>query len=333
LIRVFLSTIFLFSLGLQAAEPTSFRGAINSFVEEMVAKHQFEPIEIQALMKQARYQQKIIDAISRPAEGTLTWARYRPIFLSGSRAAEGVKFWQENQTVLDQATAKYGVPAEIIVAIIGVETRYGKHAGKYKVIDALSTLAFAYPKRGAFFKRQLEEFLLMSREHNVAAATALGSYAGAMGQPQFIPSSFRAYAVDFDQDGKTDLWDNRADIIGSVAAYFSRHHWRPNAPVAFRTQKLTPESPLYVKAGRKTAKPNIQVSDLKKAGLVSSDNEINDTLSTLVHLKGKQGSEFWITLHNFYVITRYNHSNLYAMAVYQLSEEIRTLYIAAKKGS
>ncbi len=326
MIRVILSSILFYSLSLQAAEPIDFQGKIASFVTEMVTKHQFDPKQTLELMQKAQYQQKIIDAISRPAEGTMSWSRYRPIFLSGSRAAEGVDFWQQHKELLDQAKAEYGVPPEIIVAIIGVETRYGKHAGKYKVIDALATLAFGYPKRGAFFKRQLEEFLLMSREHNVVPETALGSYAGAMGQPQFIPSSFRAYAVDFDKDGKTDLWNNHADIIGSVAAYFSRHQWRPNEPVAHLAKALKQEHPYYVKAGIKTAKPSVQVSELKKAGIEFSGNYQDDDLSTLVHLKGKKGSEFWVTLHNFYVITRYNHSNLYAMAVYQLSQEIRAQY-------
>jgi len=329
LIRVILLSFLLCPIMGYTAEPADFDQKIDRFVTDMVTKHKLDRQQTKSLMQTAVYKQKIIDAISRPAEG-MSWKRYRPIFLSGSRADEGVKFWKKNSALLDQAQKKYGVPPEIIVAIIGVETRYGKHAGKYRVVDALSTLAFGYPKRGKFFKRQLEEFLLMSREHNVDPGLALGSYAGAMGQPQFIPSSYRAYAVDFNNDGKTDLWDSNADVIGSVAAYFKRHKWRPNEPVAYKTKGIKKQNRYYVKPGQRTAKPSIRISALRGAGLKFDDSPQNDALSTLVHLRGAKKSEFWVTLHNFYVITRYNHSNLYAMAVYQLSQEILTKYKAGQ---
>lgn len=330
MIRVIFLSIFLCSFSAFAAEPADFQQKIDRFIDEVISKHSFDAAQTKTLMQGARYKQSIIDAISRPAERVMTWKRYRPIFLSGSRADEGVKFWKENQVLLNQAQEKYSVPPHIIVAIIGVETRYGKHAGKYRVIDALSTLAFGYPKRGAFFKKQLEEFLLMSREHNVNPKEALGSYAGAMGQPQFIPSSYRAYAVDFNQDGKTDLWHSNADVIGSVAAYFSRHKWKPNAPIAFSAKGVSKSNPFYVESGQRTAKPSIKVGQLRAAGIRLAKQPSDKALSTVVHLKGANDSEFWVTLHNFYVITRYNHSNLYAMAVHQLSQEILTKYRAGQ---
>jgi membrane-bound lytic murein transglycosylase B len=301
-----------------AGKPAGFDRDKEKFVQEMVAKHDFDQAWLQQLMTQAKYHQRIIDAISRPAESK-PWHQYRPIFVTRARAAEGVTFWNENQALLKQAEQKYGVPPEIIVAIIGVETRYGRHAGKYPVLDSLSTLAFGYPKRSKFFRKQLEEFLLLSREEGLDPVGSKGSYAGAMGKPQFIPSSYRMYAVDFDGDGQRNLLTDNADVIGSVAAYFKRHGWQQDAPTTLRAKGANDSHQHYVKTGMK---PSIAVDELRKAGIEIKLSLPGKTLASLIKLEGGSGPEYWLGLNNFYVITRYNHSNLYAMAVYQLSQEI-----------
>jgi membrane-bound lytic murein transglycosylase B len=298
----------------------------ESFAREMARKHNFNADLVAQLLKNTTYKDDIIEAITRPAESK-AWHQYRPIFLKPDRIAGGVNFWQENEALLASVSEKYGVPAEIIVAIIGVETRYGKHTGRYRVIDALTTLAFGYPKRADFFRRELEAFLLLTREESIDLESAMGSYAGAMGKPQFISSSYRQYAVDYDADGRRDLWNSNADIIASVANYFLTHGWKPNQPITLLT---TGGEDLqgFVDAGMK---PSIQVGKLLAKGVRPAKGIAPDfeTLTSLIKLDAGENHEYWLGLHNFYVITRYNHSNLYAMAVYQLSQEI----LAAKQAA
>ena len=304
--------------------------AIDEFIATMVSEHDFPRRELEQLFAQVEHQPSIIKAITRPAESK-PWYQYRPIFVTEQRIKGGVKFWQENRELLARAEAEYGVPGHIIVAIIGVETFYGRHKGGYRVIDALSTLGFDYPPRGNFFRGQLEQFLLMAREEKRDPLEFLGSYAGAMGMPQFIPSSFRNYAVDFDGDGRRDLWDNRADIIGSVANYFSRHHWRSGEAIAARA-KLRGKAPQAML--EKGLRPSIPLAELKAAGIVPLSPLAKDSEAALLALdSGPERQEHWVTLYNFYVITRYNRSPLYAMAVYQLGEAIRTSLAAARRKS
>ncbi len=203
----------------------------QDFILEMSQKHGFDPQSLSRTLEQAEIKQSILDAISRPAEKTLTWTEYRNIFIKPNRIEGGVNFWKENEADLNRAYQQYGVPPEIITAIIGVETLYGKRTGGYRVLDALTTLGFYYPPRSEFFRKELLQFLLLTREENIDPAEPTGSYAGAMGKPQFIPSSYRHYAIDFDDDGKRDIWNNNTDVIGSVASYFSRHGWRRDQPV------------------------------------------------------------------------------------------------------
>ena len=306
---------------LLAAKPADFDAQLTEFVDEMVAKHGFERAALAEMLAGASYQQKVIDRITRPAEA-LPWKRYRKIFVTDERAGEGVVFWQAHTDLLQRAEREYGVPPEIIVAIIGVESRYGRHRGKDRALDSLATLAFAYPKRGAFFRSELEQLLLLSREERVAPAEVLGSYAGALGMPQFIPSSYRAYAVDFDGDGRRDLWRSKADVIGSVAAYFSRHGWQPGGPVTTRALQVDAGHRHFAEAGMK---PSLEVGELMAAGIRPQQPLPADTRTSLVRLRGADGDEYWLGLQNFYTITRYNHSNLYAMAVFQLAERIREL--------
>lgn len=300
----------------------------QKLIAEMVAEDDFSQAELEALFAEAEKKQSILDAISRPAEGTLQWKSYRKIFLDGKRAGKGVDFWQKNQAALDEASEKYGVPPEIIVAIIGVETRYGRIMGSYRVLDALSTLAFDYPKRSKFFTKELKHYLRLTREQQQDPLALKGSYAGAMGYGQFMPSSFRAYAVDFDGDKIADIWKNKRDAIGSVANYFKNHGWRTGEPVVARAAL---EQNFQGELANQSLKPKYTVASLREAGFTPLIDVPGDYTSSLVKLEGAKGTEYWLGLHNFYVITRYNHSRMYAMAVYQLAQKIRQQYDAANK--
>lgn len=299
------------------------RADLKSFISEMVDEHAFDAPQLETMFGAAKLQPRIVAAISRPAERK-PWYQYRPIFLTASRIEGGVEFWNTHREALQAANEAYGVPPEIIVAIIGVETRYGRHAGGYRVIDALATLAFDYPPRAKFFRSELKHYLLMTREEGFDPLALQGSYAGAMGQPQFISSSFRRYAVDFDKDGKRDIWNSTWDSIGSVANYLKLHGWDNGAPVTFKTT-LEPSAsadglPI------KQLKPHLAAAELAGLGLALPGQLSSDTLTSVIALETRGGPEYWIALNNFYVITRYNHSELYAMAVYQLSQAIREQY-------
>ena len=288
------------------------------FIADMTQRHQLDSAEVTALLADAKRQQSILNAISRPAEAK-PWRDYRPIFLTRERIDGGVKFWNTNAQILADAQQAFGVDSRIIVAIVGVETRYGSNTGSYRVLDALCTLAFDYPKRGEFFRGELEQFLLLTREEHVDARTAKGSYAGAMGQGQFIPSSYRAYAVDFDGDGKRDLWNSERDVLGSVANYFKVHGWQAGAPVVSRAHV---SGNAYKALLDKGLQPHMPAGELAKYGVRTESPIAADTPVALVELDGNNGLEQWVVFNNFYVITRYNRSPLYAMAVHQLSTEI-----------
>lgn len=292
----------------------------NKFIQEMVTEHQFSQSELDPLFVSATKKQSILDAISRPAEKRLTWKEYRKIFVTDTRTAGGVRFWEENKAILERAEAEFGVPAEVIVAIIGVETLYGKRKGTFRVIDALSTLAFDYPPRSKFFRGELKEFLLLAREQKQDPLALTGSYAGAMGYGQFIPSSYRAYAIDYDKDGFADIWNNTEDAIGSVANYFKRHGWKTGQLVTVRSRVQKQYDDAII---NKSLKPSNTLGELATKGFkpVVPLKTLNAP-ATAMRLEGEWGTEFWIGLQNFYVITRYNHSRLYAMAVWQLSQKI-----------
>lgn len=289
------------------------------FITNMVERHQLPRAEVTALLTQAKKQQSILDAISRPAEGK-PWRDYRPIFVTPSRIKGGVEFWNTHAAILDDARGSFGVDPQVIVAIIGVETRYGNNTGSYRVLDALSTLGFDYPKRSEFFLGELEQFLLLVREEQVDALTAQGSYAGAMGQGQFIPSSYRRYAVDFDGDGKRDLWHSERDVLGSVANYLKVHGWQLGAPVVVRARV---EGDAYKALLEQGTQPHMPVSELGNYGVHITPPVAANTQVALLELDGDEGLEQWVVFNNFYVITRYNRSPLYAMAVHQLSEAIK----------
>lgn len=289
---------------------------VGRFVERVAEEHGFKQDGLRELFSRVRKQQDVLDAISRPAEKRLTWTRYRGIFLTEERIREGVEYWNENRATLLRARDEYGVPPEIITAIIGVETFYGRHTGRHPVLDSLTTLAFDYPPRGDFFRSELEQFLVLSYEELLDPLSVKGSYAGAMGRSQFISSSYRNYAVDFDGDGRRDLWSGNEDAIGSVANYFREHGWQPDRPVAV---------PAVVPGGgvEERADDFATAGQLRRDGIRFTDGLSDDTEARLVRLETDDGAEHWVGLRNFHVITRYNHSPLYAMAVHQLARAIR----------
>ena len=290
----------------------------NRFIDKMVKQHGFNETALKNLFSAVEIQQPILDAIAKPAEAK-PWFQYREIFMTEARIDGGVQFWRDNEAVLQAVERQYGVPAEILIAIIGVETKYGAQTGKYRVIDALSTLGFAYPQRSEFFLKELESYLLLVRDEHADPLQPMGSYAGAMGLPQFMPSSFRTYAVDFDHDGKRDIWKNSADAIASIANYFVHNHWQTGAAVAFPVKA---KSEAYRQALSKGVKPDTTLLQLRRL-LINVPPQLADTESVkLLSYQQQDGEDLWLGLHNFYVITRYNHSPLYAMAVYQLSQAI-----------
>ena len=303
------------------AEPLD-QGAVNGFVEYMVKVYQFDAAELKNLFANTYYSERVIAAMSKPAEA-LPWYKYRSLFLDPVRIEGGRLFWEQYKETLQRAETEYSVPAGIIVAIIGVETRYGANTGKDRIMDALATLAFHYPKRAGYFRDELEQFLLLAREQGVDPLSLQGSYAGAMGLPQFMPSSFRNYAVDFDHDGKIDIWNSPEDAIGSVANYFRRHGWEIQQQIVMPAQGTGDR---YKSLLNDDLRPDIMSDKLSQFDILQSGQIPPGTKVKLISLESDAGDELWLGFNNFYVITRYNRSPLYAMAVYQLYEEILKKY-------
>ncbi len=297
----------------------------DEFVKRAVSEYGLPEKEVRALLEQAEYKQSIIDAISRPAEGK-PWHQYRPIFLTDRRISEGIDFWTENRELIASASKKFGVDEEIIVAIIGVETFYGRITGGYRTIDALVTLGFYYPKnlssdRSPFFSSELLHYMQLASEEDLPADEITGSYAGAMGMGQFMPSSYREYAVDFDGDGNRDLWRSTPDVVGSVANYLHRHGWQPGQAVTHRA--VASKGAAFDEISTRNFTPALSVAQWQEKGFRSS-NELSPELpAAVLKLVDENRSTYWLTFKNFYVITRYNRSPRYAMAVYQLSQEIK----------
>ncbi|MBD8483552.1 lytic murein transglycosylase B [Pseudomonas coleopterorum] len=292
---------------------------VTQFIGEMTRDYGFASDQLNEVFREVERKQSILDAISRPAERVKPWSEYRPMFITDARIARGVDFWRQHEAVLARAEREYGVPAQVIVAIIGVETFFGRNTGNYRVIDALSTLSFDYPPRAPFFRKELREFLMLARDEQLDPLTLKGSYAGAMGLPQFMPSSFRAYAVDFDGDGHINIWTDADDAIGSVASYFKEHGWVAGQPVVSRASVSGPQVDDGLSPGIDPVK---NVGQLRALGWSSHDALRDDLPVTAFRLQGAEGPEYWIGLKNFYAITRYNRSVMYAMAVHQLSESL-----------
>ena len=289
----------------------------EAFTVEAAKASGMAPEEVRGWLSQARYQQSIINAITRPAEGK-AWKDYRPIFLTSARIGQGRTFYAENRSSFDAVSKQTGVPAEYIVAIIGVETSYGRITGNYRVLDALYTLAFFFPRREQFFRGELVQLFTLAREEKLDLATLKGSYAGAMGWGQFMPSSYRAFGKDGDGDARRDLLGSRQDAIASVANYFVAHGWQAGTPVfvpAVADANAAPFVPPDFVA-------RYSLADLGSRGYRPAQAGAPDLPATLLTLEGANGPEYWIGYQNFYVITRYNRSPMYAMAVHQLAQEI-----------
>ena len=292
----------------------------QAFADKMVADHGYDRAEVLALMASAERKQGIIDAMNRPAEKVKPWHEYRKIFIQEKRIDWGAEFWRQHKKVLEQVDRQYGVDPAVIVAIIGVETNYGRNTGSYRVIDALTTLAFDYPKRSPFFTSELENFLLLTKEQNQDPLGLKGSYAGAMGYGQFMPSSYRNYAADYDGDGFNDIWNNPEDAIASVANYFVHHGWQTGKPVATRARAAAGYTSDIL---NKLEKPATTLAQHQRDGLTAVAAFDPALTAMPMELEVEGGVEYWLGFDNFYTITRYNHSHRYAMAVYELSELIR----------
>ena len=302
------------------------RPEVRQYMGELSAEHGFSEEWLSGIFAAAERRDDIIALMSRPAEKALEWHEYRRIFITEKRIGEGVEFWTANQPAIAAAQREYGVAEEVIVAIIGVETSYGDVLGRHRVIDALFTLAFDYPRRAAFFKGELTEYLLLVREEKLDPLAIKGSYAGAMGYGQFIPSSYRAYAVDFDEDGTRDIWANKTDAIGSVANYFAKHHWRGTGPAVLQVQVTDAQVAESANAGLDLTRT---AGELRNLGVTGLANIADAEPAALFRMNFEDETQYWAGLHDFYVITRYNRSAMYALAVLQLSQALRARYDAA----
>lgn len=301
------------------------RPEVRAFVDDVVARDGFSRRGIERLLSRAVPQPRIIEAMTRPAEKVSPWWQYRAHFLTEERIRDGAQFWADHRAALERIAAERGVAPEYIVAIIGVESFYGRFTGTYRVLDALATLAFDYPPRAAFFRDELEQFLLLAREEHVDPLSTTGSYAGAMGAGQFMPSSYRRYAIDEDGDGRRDLWHSWDDVIASVAYYFREHGWEPGAPVLADTV-LDPEPTFIIDAHN--LELNDTIDGLRGKGVEFTVPLAESAPALLLSAEEADGPAYRVGFRNFYVITRYNHSVRYGMAVHDLATAI-----AARMGS
>ena len=306
------------------------RDDVRAFAAEVAAETGLPRRDVEKWFAGARYQQRIVAAMDRPLLEPPKWFQYAPSFLSSERVDGGVRFWRDNAEALDRAQMQYGVPAEIIVAIIGVETFYGRNTGSYRVIDALATLAFDYPRRAPFFRGELKEFVLLARDQGFSPLVPKGSFAGAMGVPQFMPGSYRRFAVDFDGDGHADLWRSNADVIGSIANYFVRHDWQPGQPVLLPAIVAPEARELALRRLDGGISERRPLAAWQGDGVTPREVPANFAAEPVGLLLleengdgGDNGVSLWIACPNFYVITRYNKSRLYASAVWALAERLR----------
>jgi membrane-bound lytic murein transglycosylase B len=312
-----------------AAPPYTQRDEVRAFIADMTQKHGFVATELEHLFSRARHQRAVIKAIQPGPPGIRSWQTYRGRFINPVRIQSGAEFWQRHEEALTRAERDYGVPAEIIVAIIGVETVYGRNMGNFRVIDALTTLAFDYPKRAAFFREELEQFLLLARDGGRDVFSLKGSYAGAIGIPQFMPGSYRRYAVDFDGSGDADLRGSPIDAIGSVANFLKAHGWEAGNPAAVPAEVGGQVFRALLDAG---LKPSARAAELGAMGISVSIPLPAETLCALIELETPdRPSEYLAGLHNFWVITRYNRSSFYAASVLELAAAVKAERAGAQR--
>ena len=298
--------------------------AIAAFIDELAAAHKFDRHQLRRWFAQARVQHGILKAIANPTTA-LPWHAFRESHVTAARINGGLEYWRRYASTLAKASAEFGVPEELIVATIGIESFYGRLAGKSKVFDALATLAFYYPPRAERFRGELAEFLLLTRELKMDPLSIRGSYAGALGVPQFLPSSYRRYAVDFDNDGRRDLWESR-DAIGSIANYYKSYGWRPGEPVLDAIEQ-TAEGPSeeFKVLLERGINLHTTVAAIRRTGATSAYVVADDMPAAVFAAETEAGMRYWIGFNNFYVITRYNRSVNYALAVHELAQQLRDL--------
>lgn len=299
------------------------RSDVKAFIDKMVTKHDFNKQHLIALFGRVKLRPQVIRHINKPLERE-PWHTYQMLFVNEWRIKHGVEFWNKYADTLRRAEETFGVPAGIIVATIGIETKYGQNKGGYRVMDSLSNLGFSDSPRAAFFRKELEEFLLLTREEHLDPFAIMGSYAGAIGQPQFMPSSYRYYAVNFSKSGTTDLMNNEVDVIGSIANYYKKHGWKNNQPVVMEAF-MNGNRYQYLKQHDKLPQA-MTFAELAKYGIVPKHGIKENQLKVkVIELDDRYKKQYWLGFHNFYVIKRYNPSDLYAMAVYELSNYITAL--------
>lgn len=301
-----------------AAQPLT----VEEFIDKMVKVHHFNRIQLVSLFQKTEYLPEVIDRINRPFEEK-PWDFYREFFITADRVQGGVAYWHEHKTILERAAKDYGVPPSLIVAIIGIETKYGEETGKYPELRTLSTLAFHYPKRANFFQSELENYLLLSEQYHLSPLDLNGSYAGALGLPQFMPSNYRQYAVSYDGQKQVNLLLNHDDAIASVGHYLQKSGWRPNQPVA-EPAKISGKVRQWLISNN--AKPVFRINKLQNFGVETTNEHPGSTKVALIAMHNTDGEEYWLTFQNFYAIMAYNPRTTYAMAIYQLSEAIDTAY-------
>jgi membrane-bound lytic murein transglycosylase B len=340
-----------------ATVPQSYAGRpdVSAFIDELVADYGFDARTLRRFFAKVRYQGSVINAMSRPVLEPPKWYQYAPQFLSGSRIDGGVAFWRANAATLERAQNEFGVPAEIVVAIIGVETFYGRNAGSYRVADALTTLAFDYPRRAEYFRKELKQFLLQTREQKISPFAPKGSYAGAQGLPQFMPSSLRDYAVDYDNDGKIDLAADVDDAVGSVANYLAWHGWQTGEPVMKPAsidvdkrddiERMLDGGISDRRALESWQRDGVSVTGIRESasgtressGIPESPPGIGESAPSIPESPGadsvgvlmleEEGEpSYWVVFNNWYVLTRYNRSRLYASAVWTLAQEVKRAF-------
>lgn len=330
MITPFLRTLCLIlsiTLSLPAAASYAQHEEALRFVHEMEQAHGFNPAQLLEVLSRTNHDERVIRLVTPPTQaGTKSWQRYRARFVEPGRIEGGVEFWNAHASTVKAASAHYGVPGEIIIAIIGVETHYGSHTGNFKAASALATLAFDYPPRAALFRRELEQLFLLAREQQRDPLSYTGSYAGALGYAQFLPSSIRSYAVDFDGDGQVDLENSPADAIGSIANYLARHGWRRGEPIAVPVRLPDALDPTaLIEAG---IEPALTPEQITTSGITPQQGKLYADTATLVDLVTPDTpTEYWLGYRNFYVITRYNRSSFYAMSVFELAEAIHRRYM------
>ena len=317
-VAILLTSLTLLCLEISSNESFDYssRDDVKKYVDEISNKHGFESDKLLKLLGSAVYQEKVVRIMNRQPEGTMTWSRYKEMMVSDSRISAGEEFIKLYKEDLNKAEDLYGVPAEVIASIIGIETRYGRITGNIRVLDSLMTLSFNYPRRSKFFKVQLEEFLLLSREEGFNPESLKGSIAGAMGYGQFMPDSYRKYAVDFDSDGVRDILTNPVDAIGSVANFLNKKgKWRPNTPIAIQANVYNQSEPL-----KSSFKPYMTNNELDKLGLVASQDVPGNLKFVPFSLELEDGYEYWLGFDNYQALSRYNRSKLYVMAVFEFSQ-------------